>query len=102
MNTSADDALRDEAFRYAKTAVALDNNHPFAISTLGRVYVYLWFKRSEEAIPLCRKAVAMDPNNSELQLRLSMALSFSGEGEESFYLIEKALALNPLSSPIYQ
>lgn len=35
-------------------------------------------------------------------LSLSMALSFSGEGEESFYLIEKALALNPLSSPVYQ
>jgi TolB-like protein len=74
MNRSTDAGLRDEALKHAERAVELDPELAYAQSILG--WVHLWFKRADEAILHCSRAVAMAPDNPESLNSLSMALSF--------------------------
>ena len=62
----------------------------------------LWCKNREESIAECRQAIAIDPNNAEAQLFLSIVLSFAGLGEEALYYIEKSKRLTPTSSPFHE
>ncbi len=100
MKWDADDRLRELAYDHAQRAVELGGNLSYALSVLG--WAHLWHKRREPAITACRKAVALDPNNAEAHLFLSMCLSSAGMGEEALYYIEKGRRLNPHSSAFYE
>ncbi|GBG14689.1 peptidase M48 [Novimethylophilus kurashikiensis] len=100
MRWDADPALRDQAFEHARLAVSLNRKSPYVLAIMG--WAHLWCKHREEAIATCREAVALDPNNFEALLFLSMSLSSAGFGEEALYYIEKARRLNPHSSPFYE
>lgn len=92
--------LRELAMQHAQQAVTLRPQLPYALSILG--WVSLWSKQREASIHYCRQAVVLDANNPELLNFLAMALSSAGLGEEALFYIEKALRLNPHSSPFYQ
>ncbi len=100
MKWDTDAELREKALAHAQKAVGLNQNLSFAHAVVG--WARLWLKHQDESISSCRKAVAMDPNNFEAHLFLSMSLSGAGFGEEALYYIEKALRLNPHSSPFYE
>ena len=89
-----------EALSCAERAVELDSQSPYALAILS--WVQTWRKEREESIALGRKAVALDPNNAEAHLFLSLALAAGGLGEEGLYYIEKAKRFNPIptSSPL--
>ena len=95
-----DKTILDTALTYAKRAVELDANSPFAMSILG--WVYLWRKEGESAIVACRQGVLLDKNNAEALLFLSLSLSSAGYGEEGLYYIEKAKRLTPTPAPLYE
>jgi adenylate cyclase len=95
-----DQAVLDLAFSHAQRAVELDPQSPYAISILG--WTYLWRENREESIAECRRAIAIDPNNAEAQLFLSIVLSFAGLGEEALYYIEKSKRFTPTSSPLHE
>lgn len=92
--------ILDIALSHAERAVELAPQSPYAISILG--WVYLWRKNREESIAECRRAIAIDPNNVEAQLFLSIVLSGAGYGEEALYYIEKSKRNTPTSSPFHQ
>ena len=93
-------AVLDIALLHAERAVELEPQSPYAISILG--WTHLWRKSREESIAQCRRAIAIDPNNAEVQLFLSIVLSFAGLGEEALYYIEKSKRLTPTSSPFHE
>ena len=100
MKWDLDDGLRHLAFEHAQKAVALNDKLSFTQSMLG--WAHLWLKHRDPSIAACRQAVAIDPNNFEAHIFLSMSLSSAGFGEEALYYIEKAQRLNPHSSPFYE
>lgn len=100
MKWSDEPDLRERASHHAGKAVALNSRLPYALAIQG--WVHLWCKQREPAIAACRQAVALDPNNPEALNMLSMCLSSAGFGEEALFYIEKALRLNPHSSPFYE
>jgi TolB-like protein len=95
-----DITILDTALLHAQRAVELASKSAYAISILG--WVQLWRKNREESIAECRRAIAIDPNNAEVQLFLSIVLSFAGLGEEALYYLEKSKRLTPTSSPFHE
>ena len=92
--------LRERAMLHADRAVELNPQLPYAHAING--WVNLWCKQREPALASSRHAVALDPNNPESLNMLSMCLSSAGFGEEALFYSEKALRLNPHSSPFYE
>ncbi len=98
MKWAAADAL-ELAFEHAKTAVQLDDHLPLSHYALG--WVQLWRKQAEEAITEGRRAVALDPNNADTHVFLSLTLSAVGRGEESMAHVTTAMRLNPHPTVLY-
>jgi tetratricopeptide (TPR) repeat protein len=59
------------------------------------VCVELWAKNGPSAIDSGRRAIALDPNNSDARLFLSLSLSATGQGADGLRQIEAGMALNP-------
>ncbi len=100
MRWDSDPTLHHQALVHAKKAAEINVNLPYVQSILG--WAHLWHRHKDESISACRQAVAIDPNNFEAYIFLSMALSCAGFGEEALYYIEKAQRMNPHSSPFYE
>lgn len=96
---NSDPAVLDLALSHAQRAAELDPKSSYAISILG--WVQLWHQNREASISECRRAVALDPNNAEAHLFLSLALSAAGLGEESLYYVEKAKRFSPIADAFY-
>jgi tetratricopeptide (TPR) repeat protein len=90
----------EEAHEHARLAVDLAPQLPHAHSVL--CWVQLWRKQGEAAIAAGWRAVAMNPNDADAHLFLSLALSSSGRGEEGLRYIETGMRLNPHPSALYQ
>ena len=97
---NTDPAILERALSHARYAIKLDPQSPYAMSILG--WVQLWRRNRDESIAECRQAVALDPNNAEAHLFLSLALSSAGLGEEALYNIEKAKRFTPTPAPLYE
>jgi adenylate cyclase len=89
----------DKALFHAVRATELDPQSPYAMSILG--WVQLWCRSRDEGIANCRRAIALDHNNAEGHLFLSIALSAAGLGDEALYYVEKAQRLSPIPDPFY-
>jgi adenylate cyclase len=98
MNWIGEDSL-EVAYEHAKTAVALDDDLPLGHAVLG--WVQMWRKEANEALSAGRHAVALDPNNADARLFLSITLSALGGGKESLNYIRSAIRLNPYPSALY-
>jgi adenylate cyclase len=90
----------ERAFEHARTAVSLDERLPLAHSVLG--WVQLWRKQGEASITAGQQAVALDPNNADAHVFLSISLSAAGRAREALHYIEKGMRLNPHPSAFYQ
>ncbi len=91
--------ILDRALEHATAAVRLDDHLPFSYFALG--WVLLWRRQKEEAIAAGRRAVALDPNNADSQMFLSLSLSAADRGEESLTYITSAMRLNPHPALLY-
>lgn len=92
-----DDTVLTLALQHAKKALELAPMLPHAHAVLG--WIHYWCKDSELGFYFARKAVAMDPNNSEAYLFLAQMLASNGQGAEALNYVEKSLQLNPRSNP---
>jgi tetratricopeptide (TPR) repeat protein len=88
----------ERARRHAQTAVELDGLLPFAHA--ARCWAELWAKNGPAAIEAGRRAIALDPNNTDARLFLSLSLSASGQGEDGLRQIETGMASNPHPSAV--
>lgn len=96
---NSDPAVLELALSHAQRAVELDPQSSYAISITG--WVQLWRQNRDESIAQCRRAVALDHNNAEAHLFLSLALSAAGLGEEALYYVEKAKRFSPVADAFY-
>ena len=81
----------DSALRLALSAKAIMRTSPAVDDTLG--FVYLQRSAPEQAVTPLRDAVVADPGNPSYRYRLALALSRSGQVDESRRELRRALAL---------
>jgi len=86
------------ADRHARIAVRLDPLLPLAHSMLG--WVELWRKNGDASLDSGRRAVALDPNNADAHLYLSLTLAAMDRGEAALRQIETVMRLNPHPSAL--
>lgn len=89
----------DPALQHARKAVELDDLLPLGHAMLG--WAELWNRNPELAIAEEQRACALNPNDADVRLFLSYALSAEGRGAEALQQIGIGLQLNPHPSTIY-
>ncbi len=90
----------ERALAAARTAVGLDPDNVRALQALSTA---LFFNHElDEAFRIGDRALALNPNDSELLGQLGQLKGQSGHFEEGRALLEKALALNPGHAGFYR
>src|SRR5262249_23639190 len=90
---SQDPQSLERAFTLAQRAVALDDSLPLNHNILS--HVNTWKKQYPQAITEAERAVALAPNDVDIDEALAEALNFAGQSEKALALVEKAMRLNP-------
>jgi adenylate cyclase len=89
----------DKALETARRAVNLDQSNPRALQAL---MMTLFFRQEvAEALHVGERAVALNPNDTELLGEFGARVAFSGEWDRGSLLLEQALARNPGHSGYY-
>jgi adenylate cyclase len=84
----------DEAERWARRAVELDDEEPVSHLALGAVL--LWRRDHEGALGESRRMIALDPNFAQGHAATGLALMYAGRATEALELIALAMRLDPL------
>jgi adenylate cyclase len=82
-------------------SIILDENFAEAYGWLGFLYSMASPRQPDKAIPLGKKAVALNPNSSISHLRLGKVFTFAGRCEESIPEYKTAIRLNPMPPVLY-
>jgi adenylate cyclase len=77
-------------------SIVLDDNFAEAYGYLGFLYSMASPRQPDKAIPLGKKAVALNPNSATAHLQLGKVLTFAGRYEESIPEYKTAIRLNPI------
>lgn len=100
MNWASDlEAALETGVEHARRAVDLDDLLPLAHAVLG--WALLWSGDPGGAQLAGHRACALDPNNADAHLFLSMTLAVTDRAEDGLRCIEKGLRLNPHPSSFY-
>lgn len=100
MNWAADpEAALAMGLEHARRATELDDLLPFAHAILG--WALLWSGDAKGAQSAGHRACALDPNNADALLFLSITLAVTDRAEDGLRCIEKGLRLNPHPSSFY-
>ncbi|MEQ9440428.1 MAG: hypothetical protein RIG62_15340 [Cyclobacteriaceae bacterium] len=87
------------AFEYATKALALDENDHISQMVMGRVLLYR--QEFEQAEYHLNRALAINPNDADNLVQLSMCFSQLGDSSLAIVLFNKALRLNPFHESWY-
>jgi adenylate cyclase len=82
-------------------SIVLDDNFAEAYAYLGFLYSMASPRQPDKAIPLGRKAVALNPNSATSHLRLGKIFTFAYRYEESIPEYKTAIRLNPMPPVLY-
>jgi adenylate cyclase len=83
----------DQAERWARRAVELDDQEPAGHMALGNVL--LWRRDHEGALAELRRTIALDPNFAGGHATTGMALMYAGRAAEALEPIATAMRLDP-------
>ena len=84
----------DEAERWARRAVELNDQEPVSHMALGAVL--LWRRDHEGALAESRRMMALDPNFAQGYATTGLALMYAGRASEALEPIAMAMRLDPL------
>ncbi len=84
----------DEAERWGRRAVELDDQEPVSHLALGAVL--LWRRDHEGALAESRRMLALDPNFAQGYAATGLALMYAGRSAEALEPIAMAMRLDPL------
>ena len=79
----------EQAKDYATRSVSLVENSPDSLDTLG--WVYYLTKDYAQALPLLRKALAIDSSNVEIKYHMALTLKALGQDREAFNLLREVV-----------
>jgi adenylate cyclase len=88
----------DEAERWARRALELNDQEPVSHMALGNVL--LWRRDHEGALAEFGRMIALDPNFAQGHTAAGMALVYSGRAAEALEPIARAMRLDPHYAPI--
>lgn len=100
MNWDRSPSILDKAHYYAQQALKLEPDSPYANAIMG--WILMWLEEADASIFYCKKAVALDPNNAEALLFLSMTLSSANQGGEALVYIEEVMRRTPTSVTFHE
>ncbi len=83
----------DEAERWARRAVELNDQEPLSHMALGNVL--LWRRDHERALAEFRRMIALDPNFAQGHTATGLALMYAGRAAEALEPIAMAMRLDP-------
>ena len=87
------DAELDQAERWARCALELDDSEPFAHMALG--HVMLWRRDHDGALAEFRSMIALDPNFAQGYAATGLALMYAGRAAEALEPFALAMRLDP-------
>ena len=88
------------AYEHARRASELDPDDHYARVVLGRVLLFRReFERAEQQF---ERALALNQNDADSLIQLSMAFGYLGQPERALKLYGRALKLNPYHEPWYR
>jgi adenylate cyclase len=88
----------DEAERWARRALELDDQEPVSHMALGNVM--LWRRNHDGALDECRRMIALDPNFAQGHSATGLALMYAGRAAEALEAFAIAKRLDPHSPSI--
>jgi adenylate cyclase len=88
----------EDAERWARRAVELDDQEPVSHLALGNVL--LWQRNHEGALAEFRSMIALDPNFAQGHIAIGLALMYAGRSAEAVEPLAMAMRLDPHYSPI--
>ena len=94
-----DDNL-DRANELAEKGVALDGTSAIAVMRLG--FIQMWLRRYDEAIANLEKALALAPDNAEVNATSGIVLNYLGNPEKGQQMIERAFSIEAFAPPIWE
>jgi adenylate cyclase len=97
---AGDQTARRRAVSAGRKAVRLDPENPRALQALATALFYS--RQPDEALDYGRRALALTPNDPELQGQIGQLLGLSGQLVEGRFLLQKAVAKNPGRSGFYR
>jgi adenylate cyclase len=83
----------DEAERWARRAIELNDQEPVSHMALGAVL--LWRRDHERALAESRRMMALDPNFAQGYAATGLALTYAGRAAEALEPIAMAMRLDP-------
>jgi adenylate cyclase len=83
----------DEAERWARRAVELNDQEPVSHMALGSVL--LWQRNHDGALAECRRMIALDPNFAQGHSATGLALMYAGHPSEALEAIAVSMRLDP-------
>jgi adenylate cyclase len=86
-------AALDEAERWARRAVELNDHEPVSHMALGNVL--LWRRNLEGALAECRRMIELDPNFAQGHSATGLALMYAGRAAEALEAFAIAKRLDP-------
>jgi ankyrin repeat protein len=99
--TEALEISASEAMNSAKEHLRLAMEQPSSLSHWVATNILIAEGNYQAAVTEAKQIVALDSNNAAGYAILAKALTFSGKTDESAVLIEKAVRLDPYSSPLH-
>jgi adenylate cyclase len=82
-----------EAMQFAERAVAIDNEHPMALTALGFACSLTGLR--DRALSVLERAVALNPSSALACWSLGSALASAGRPDDAIPMVEKAIRLSP-------
>jgi len=94
------DVSRKGAFEYAKKAFDIDDNDYTAALVLGRIYLYNGAYDTAEHF--LRKAIRLNPNDTDVLIQAASCFAFLGYPAEGLKMYYRAMNLNPAANDSYR
>lgn len=87
------------AYEFAHRAAQLDESDALVQVVLGRILLYR--RRFNEAAYHVERALALNPNDSDVLVHAGLCRAYLGDGESALALARKAMRLHPAYPPWY-
>ena len=94
-----DDPL-ERANELAEKGVALDGASAIALSRLSWIQIFL--RRHDQAIANLEKAIALAPNNADVNATFGQVLNYCGNPERALKMMEKAFSIEMFVPPNWE